>query len=192
MRTARGIAQLVMALAGGLSAAGCGTEAGGPAAGGPVFNALPPDPIPPVREARSLVGIPPCRLFTQQQLTTNRIDLPGHAEEAAGFAGCEWRDSAYTREIKIIPDPSNDVLHHAYANRAIFAVFEITQVAGHPAIRTKENVDGKSCDFRVATAERQTFTLRFTSLRHGAEEPCGPAKALAADVVGNLPPLKGR
>jgi hypothetical protein len=36
-------------------------------------------------------------------------------------------------------------------------VFELTQVVGHPAIRTKNNVDGTSCFFRVSAAERQTY-----------------------------------
>ena len=47
---------------------------------------------------------------------------------------------------------------------------------------------------RVARGEAkagQTFTLRFTSLRQGLEEPCGPARELAEAVLANLPPLKG-
>lgn len=192
MRLVLSAVMAVMTLSASWSLASCSTGSDAPAGDDSVSDAAPTDPIPPVREARSLAGIPPCQLFTQQQLVANRIDLPGRPEQSAGFPACEWRDSAYTREIKIVPDVENDVLSNTYARRAIFAVFEITAVAGHPAIRTKENVDGKSCDFRVAAAERQTFTLRFTSLREGREEPCGPAAALAADVVRNLPPLKGR
>jgi hypothetical protein len=67
----------------------------------------------------------------------------------------------------------------------------VTQVAGQPAIRTKDDVDGTSCYFRVAAADTQTLIVRFTLLRQGREDPCGPAEAFAETVIGNLPPLKG-
>ncbi len=98
---------------------------------------------------------------------------------------------AHTREISVFVNIGPDVLHNVYAQRETFAIFEITKIAGNPAIRTKDNVDGASCTFRVAAAQMQAFTLTFTSLRQGLEEPCGPARALAESVMGNLPPLKG-
>ncbi len=88
-------------------------------------------------------------------------------------------------------DIGPDVLHNNYAQRGEYPVFEITQVAGHPAIRTKNLVNGTSCHFVVAAAEKQTLNVRFTSLRQGLEEPCGPARALAEAVIGNLPPRTG-
>lgn len=87
-------------------------------------------------------------------------------------------------------DIGPDVLHNIYAQRATFPVFEVILVAGHPAIRSKDVANGPSCEIQVAAAERQTLTLRFTSLGDGLEEPCGPARALAEDVMANLPPLK--
>jgi hypothetical protein len=118
------------------------------------------------------------------------MDLPAKTKSVLDAAGCEWDNKAHTREIRLYVDTTNDVLHNVYAQRATFPVFEVTQVAGHPAIRTKDLVDGTSCSFRVAAAERQTFVVEFTSLRQGLEEPCGPAKALAEAVITNLPPLK--
>ncbi len=150
----------------------------------------PADPIPVVRDPKNLAGTPPCQLLTPAQLAANRIDQPGQPKDVLGAPGCEWEDNAHTREIRIYVDVANDVLHNVYAKRATFRVFEITQVAGHPAIRTKNLVDGTSCFFRVAAAERQTVVVRFTSLGQGLEEPCGPAKALAETVMANLPPLK--
>jgi hypothetical protein len=104
--------------------------------------------------------------------------------------GCEWDNKAHAREITIYVDTTNDALHNVYAQRATFPVFDITQVAGHPAIRTKNNAAGTSCYIQVAAAERQTFVVRFTSLGDGLEEPCGPARSIAEDVMANLPPLK--
>ena len=88
-------------------------------------------------------------------------------------------------------DIGPDVLHNNYAQRDTYPVFEITQVSGHPAIRTKNLVNGTSCNFVVAAAEKQTLNVRFTSLRQGLEEPCGPARTLAEAVIGNLPPRAG-
>ena len=84
----------------------------------------------------------------------------------------------YSKDV--ISQRGNELFEHSIA----------AQVAGHPAIRTKNNVAATSCFFRVAAAQGQTFTLRFTSLRQGLEESCGPARALAEIVMSNLPPLK--
>jgi hypothetical protein len=147
----------------------------------------PAGPIPPVRDPKNLAGTPPCQLLTPAQLAANQMDLPAQTKNALDAAGCEWDNKAHTREITIYVDTTNDVLHNVYMQRTTYPVFEVT---GHPAIRTKNNAVDTSCYFRVAAAERQTLTLRFTSLGDGLEEPCGPAKALAQDVMANLPPLK--
>ncbi len=181
----------LVAVLGGAGLAGCSA---GPPGGGtlpaPSASAAA-DPIPPLREPKDLAGTPVCALFTPAQLTANRIDLPPRPNDVNGDPGCVWTDRAHTREIGIYTDLKYDVLHNVYAQRATFPVFEVTEVAGHPAIRTKDLVNGTSCAFRVAAAPRQTLVIDFTSLREGLEEPCGPAKALAADVIGNLPPGKG-
>ncbi len=183
---------VVLALAGAL--AGC--SAGGPQPTGPgtapaSSASAPADPIPPVRDPKNLAGKPVCQLLTPAQLAANRIDLPAQLKDVGGAPGCEWGDKEHTREIRDYVDTINDALHNVYARRATFPVFEVTQVAGYPAIRTKDLMQGTSCTFEVAVAERQTFTVEFTSLRQGLEEPCGPARAIAEDVLANLPPLKG-
>lgn len=190
MRPVSAVLTLAAVLA-GIGLAGCSAGPAGSSAP-PVSSAsAPADPIPPLRDVRDLAGTPVCALFTPAQLTATRIDLPARPKDVNGDAGCVWIDRAHTREISIFTNLKYDVLHNVYAQRATFPVFEVTDVAGHPAIRTKDNVNGTSCFFRVAVAERQTLTLRFTSLGDGREEPCGPAKALAATVIGNLPPGQG-
>ncbi|MGH3683629.1 MAG: DUF3558 domain-containing protein [Pseudonocardiaceae bacterium] len=178
---------VLAALAAGCSAGGTQPAGAAPASSGGASAS----PIPPVRDPKNLAGTPPCQLLTPAQLAANRIDLPGKANDVLGAPGCVWKDMAHTREIRIYADLKYDVLPNVYAQRATFPVFEFTQVAGHPAIRTKDNVDATNCIFRVAAAPRQTLVVGFTSLRQGLEEPCGPAKALAEAVMVNLPPLKG-
>ncbi|HSL07047.1 MAG TPA: DUF3558 domain-containing protein [Pseudonocardiaceae bacterium] len=185
---------VLVALALAAVLAGC-SAGGGPPTGADATPAsaasAPAGPIPPVRNPKNLAGILPCLLFTPAQLEAHRIDQPGRPKDVLGSPGCEWGDRARTREIRIFVDLGNDVLHNVYAKRETFPLLEVTQVAGYPAIRTKSDVDGSTCYFRVAAAERQTLVLGFTSLRPGGEEPCRLAKALAEVVIGNLPPLTG-
>lgn len=188
MRVALAVLALVAASAG--CSAGNGPPDGAEAAPGSSTRA-PDDPIPPVRNPKNLTAIQPCLLLTPAQLEVNRIDQPGQPKDVLGSTGCGWSDKARTREFAVFVDIGNDVLRNVYSQRDSIPVFEVTQLAGLPAIRTKDDVDGASCYFRVAAAETQTLIVRFTSLRSGREDPCGPAKAFAETVIGNLPPLKG-
>jgi hypothetical protein len=183
---------VVLALAALLAGCSAGSPQPAPTGAAPAPSASAPiDPIPPVRDPKNLAGTPPCQLLTLAQLANNQMDLPAQTKNVLDAPGCEWGNKAHTREIRIYVDTTNDVLHNVFAQRASFPVFEVAQVAGHPAIRTKNNAAATSCTFRVGAAERQTFVVDFTSLRQGLEEPCAPARALAEDVMANLPPLKG-
>jgi hypothetical protein len=149
------------------------------------------DPIPPVRNPRNLTAIPPCLLITPTQLDTQRIDQPGTPKNLLGNTGCAWSDKAHTREFAAFVDLGNDVLRNVYSQRNNIPVFEVTDVAGMPAIRTKDDVDGTSCYYRVAVADTQTLIVRYTSQRQSREDPCAAAKLFTATVIGNLPPLNG-
>lgn len=149
------------------------------------------DPIPPVRNPKNLTAIPPCLLVTPTQLDANRIDQPGEPKDALGSGGCEWTDKAHTREFAVFVDIGNDVLRNVYSQRDSIPILEVTQVAGQPAIRTKDAANSTSCYFRVAAADSQTLIVRYTSLGPRREDPCVPAKAFAETVIGNLPPLTG-
>ena len=165
-------------------------DAGADAASGSSASA-PDDPIQPVRNPKDLAAIQPCLLLTPAQLEANLIDQPGQPKDLLGNTGCQWSDKARTREFAVFVDIGNDVLRNVYSERETIPVLEVTQVAGQPAIRTKDDVHGTSCYFRVAAAEMQTLIVRFTSLRRDHGDPCGPAKVFAETVIGNLPPLKG-
>ncbi|MGH3868955.1 MAG: DUF3558 domain-containing protein [Pseudonocardiaceae bacterium] len=182
----------VLALVAVLSSCSAGSRrpADADAASGASASA-PDDPIQPVRNPKDLAAIQPCLLLTAAQLEANRIDQPGQPKDVLGSTGCQWSDKARTREFALFVDIGNDVLRNVYSQRDTIPVLEVTQVAGQPAIRTKDDVHGTSCYFRVAAADTQTLIVRFTSLRQDRGDPCGPAKAFAETVIGNLPPLKG-
>src|SRR5581483_6671591 len=128
------------------------------------------DPIPPVRNPRNLTAIQPCLLVMPAQLDTNRIDQPGTPKNVLGNTGCEWTDKARTREFALFVDIGNDVLGNVYSQRNNIPVFEVTEVGGLPAIRTKDEVDGTSCYYRVAVSDNQTLIVRYTSLRPSRED----------------------
>ncbi|MDQ3762946.1 MAG: DUF3558 domain-containing protein [Actinomycetota bacterium] len=188
MRVVTAVLMLVAVVAG--CSAGNGQPDDAEAAPEPSFRA-PDDPIRPVQNPKNLAAIQPCLLLTPVQLEINRIDQPGRPKDVLGNTGCEWDDKARTRQFAVFIDIGNDVLGNVYSQRSAFPVFEVTQVASQPAIRTKDSVDGTSCYFRVAVADTQTLIVRFTLLRQGREDPCGPAKMVAEAVIGNLPPLTG-
>lgn len=174
--------------------AGCSSSGGPPDDAAAAASAAEParaadDPIPPVRNPRNLTAIQPCLLLTPAQLEINRIDQPGQPKSVVGNTGCDWTDKAHTRQFVVFVDIGNDVLHNVYSQRETIPVFEMTEVAGLPAIRTKDDVNGTTCYFRVATSEAQTLIVRFTSLVPARLDPCPPAKLFAETVIGNLPPL---
>jgi Protein of unknown function (DUF3558) len=177
--------------------AGCSSGGGQPGdsdmtLGAPASSARSSDdPIPPVRNPRNLTAIQPCLLVMPAQLDTNRIDQPGTPKNVLGNTGCEWTDKAHTREFAIFVDIGNDVLRNVYSQRNNIPVFEVTEVGGLPAIRTKDDVDGTSCYYRVAVSDSQTLIARYTSLRPSRDDPCVPAKLFTETVISNLPPLNG-
>lgn len=182
------VALVLAAVLAGCSAGGSSPTGASAVPAAPVR--APADPIPAVRNPKNLADTPPCQLLTPVQLAANRIDQPGQPKDVRDAPGCQWDNKAHTREINIFVNVGTDVLHNVYASRKIFAVFEVTRIAGYPAIRTKDLAQGTSCFFRVAATQTQTLNLRFTSLGQGLEEPCGRARALAETVMANLPPLK--
>jgi len=147
------------------------------------------DPIPPVRNPKNLIAIQPCLLVTPTQLDTHRIDQPGTPKNVLGNTGCEWSDKAHTRQFAAFVDIGNDVLRNVYSQRNNIPVFEVTDVAGMPAIRTKDDLNGTSCYYRVAVADTQTLIVRYTSQRQSREDPCAAAKLFTQTIIGNLPPL---
>ena len=183
-----------------LVTAGCGS--GTSAAPVPAQPSPAPaaGPIPPVNHPRDVAAMArrPCELLTAQQATGFGFDLP--PEESDGLFGtldCQWskttREQQLVRSVDLTMFTNNPTLEVAYSrDHRGLPFFELTEVAGYPAIVTRTNADIAHCDIDVKAAERQSFTVLYQSeeqaLKNNPQESCEVGKQIAAAVLMNLPP----
>jgi hypothetical protein len=182
-----------------LVAAGCGsgTNAGAaPAQPGPGPAA---SPIPPVKNPRDVAAMArrPCELLTAKQATGFGFDLP--PEELDGLLGtlrCKWtrttREQELVRTLDVSIFTNNPTLEVVYSkDHRGLPFFELTEVAGYPAIVTRTNADIARCDIDIKAAERQSVTVIYHSeeqvLKNNPQQSCEVGKQIAAAVLMNLP-----
>jgi hypothetical protein len=140
----------------------------------------------------------PCELLTSQQATGFGFDLP--PEELDGLFGtlrCKWtrttRAQERVRTLDITMFTNNPTLEVAYSrDHRGLPFFELTEVAGYPAIVTRTNAGIAHCDIDVKVAERQSVTVLYQSeeqaLKNNPQESCEVGKQIAAAALMNLPP----
>jgi hypothetical protein len=181
-------------------AVGCGSSTG--AAPAPVQPSSAPaaSPIPPVQNPRDVAAMArrPCELLTEQQATAFGFDLPpAESDGLFGTLDCQWRKTTRSRQLVRSVDltmfTNNPTLEVAYSrDHRGLPFFELTEIAGYPAIVTRTNADIAHCDIDVKAAERQSFTVLYQSeeqaLRNNPQESCEVGKQIAAAVLMNLPP----
>jgi len=156
-------------------------------------------PIPPVKNPRDVAAMArrPCELLTAQQATGFGFDLP--PKELDGLLGtlrCKWtrttREQELVRTLDVTMFTNNPTLEVAYSreHRGL-PFFELTEVAGYPAIVTRTNADIAACDIDIKAAERQSVTVLYQSdepaLKNNPQQSCEVGKKIAAAVVLNLP-----
>jgi hypothetical protein len=195
--TARYLASVVVA-GSMIVAAGCG--GGKYAAPAPPSPAPASSPIPPVKNPRDVAAMArrPCALLTSQQATRFGFDLP--PQELDGLFStldCRWskttREQELVRSLIISMFTNNPTLEVAYSrDHRSLPFFELTQIAGYPAIITRTNADIAVCDIDVKAAERQSVTVIYQSeeqaLKNNPQQSCEVGKQIAAAVLMNLPP----
>ncbi|MGI9063211.1 MAG: hypothetical protein ACR2FQ_05270, partial [Pseudonocardiaceae bacterium] len=81
-----------------------------------------------------------------------------------------------------------DALSNLYLQRESYAVFELIDVAGHPAVLTQNIAGGTRCSLVVGAAERQSLDVDFTTIGTGTALPCPEAERVAEVILGNLSP----
>ncbi|MGH3779118.1 MAG: DUF3558 domain-containing protein [Pseudonocardiaceae bacterium] len=180
--------------------AGCGSGTGaGPQAVRP--SATPAaSPIPPVKNPRDVAAMArrPCELLTAPQATGFGFDLP--PKELDGLLGtlrCKWtrttREQELVRTLDVTMFTNNPTLEVTYSrDHRGLPFFELTEIAGYPAIVTRTNADIARCDIDIKAAERQSVTVIYQSeeqaLKNNPQQSCEVGKKIAAAVVLNLPP----
>lgn len=183
-----------------LVAAACGSDTSAAPVPAQPSPAPAASPIPPVNHPRDVAAMArrPCELLTAQQATGFGFNLP--PEESDGLFGtldCQWskttREQQLVRSLDITMFTNNPTLEVAYSrDHRGLPFFELTEVAGYPAIVTRTNADIAHCDIDVKAAERQSVTVTYHSeeqaLRNNPQQSCEVGKQIAAAVLMNLPP----
>ncbi|MGH3527713.1 MAG: DUF3558 family protein, partial [Pseudonocardiaceae bacterium] len=161
----------VVAVGSVVVAAGCGSGTGAAPEPAQVSPAPAASPIPPVKNPRDVAAMArrPCELLTSQQATGFGFDLPpAELDGLLGTLRCKWtrttREQELVRTLDISMFTNNPTLEVVYSkdNRGL-PFFELTQIAGYPAIITRTNADIARCDIDIKAAERQSVTVIYHS-----------------------------
>lgn len=176
-----------------LAACGANTSAT-PEPVGP--NPTRADPIPPVNDPRDVTAMArrPCELLTASQATEFGLDVPPQQLDGLfGTLRCKWtsttRDRQIVRTVDVTMFTNNPTLEVAYRKNQSRPFFELTEIAGYPAIVTRTNADLPSCDIDLKVAERQSVTVIYDSKEFDSnpQQSCEVGKQVAAAVVMNVP-----
>jgi hypothetical protein len=175
---------------------GCGAGTGATPAPAQSSSVQSASPIPPVKNPRDVAALArrPCELLTAQQVKEFGLGLPPRQYNAAlGNLGCEWstmsRQQDTIRKVQIDTFTDNLTLEVVYNKYRNLPFFQLSDVAGYPAIATRTNADLPICDIDVKPAERQSFTLTYESedFKSNPQQSCEVGKQVAAAVLMNLP-----
>ena len=155
--------------------------------------------IPPVKNPRDVAALArqPCKLLTAQQAAGFELDLPPkQLDGVLGNLNCEWtsitREREMLRQVIISTFTNNPTLEVSYDREHDRPFFELTEIAGYPAIVTRSNPDLPHCDIDVKPAERQSVSVSYDSkvFNSNPQQACVVGRQVAAAVLMNLP-LKG-
>lgn len=177
--------------------AGCSTSAGAPPEAARSTPAQAASPIPPVKNPRDVAAMArrTCELLTPQQAKGFGLDLPPEQRDGLfGTLDCEWmhrtREREILRTVNVSLFTNNPTLEVAYSQDRGLPFFELTEIAGYPAIVTRTNADQAICDIEVKPAERQSVSVTYYTKesKNNPQQSCEVGKQVAAAVLMNLPP----
>jgi len=138
----------------------------------------------------------PCDLLTASQATGFQLDLP--ADQLTGLHGtlrCMWTTTTspahnIVRMLDVSLSVNNPSFEVAYSRDRGFPFFEVTDIAGYPAIVTMVNANLPICTVKVKVAEQQSISVAYEdkSLDKDQRQSCDIDKRVAAAVLTNVPP----
>jgi hypothetical protein len=138
----------------------------------------------------------PCDVLTPQQATGFRLDLPG--DQLTGLHGtlrCQWTTTTgsargIVRMVDVSLSADNSAFEAAYSRDRGLAFFELTDIAGDPAIVTRTNPNLPICTVKIKVAEQQGISVDYEdkALNKNPQQSCEVGKRVAAAVLTNVPP----
>jgi hypothetical protein len=186
----------VIACGSSIMLAGCAAGIGSSPTPGPSPTQAA-SPIPSVKNPRDVAAMArrPCELLTSQQATAFGLDLPPKQRDGLlGTLDCKWtrttREREVTRTVDLSMFTNNPTLETGYTQDQNRPSFELTEIAGYPALVSRPLMDEPICDIDVKAAERQSVSLTYESeeLKNNPQLACEVGKKVAAAVLMNLPP----
>lgn len=151
----------------------------------------PPRFAPSVTDPRDARGIGECDLLTSAQLDELGLVAETARPRVSGAARvCSWayEGGKNSAGLQIATDRTIPGLDGIYMQRAGFALFEPTTVAGHPGFRA-DQAEGDGCTLYIAIADYQLLAAAGNGLGEPLPDPCAPSRRMAEMILSNLPPL---
>lgn len=91
--------------------------------------------------------------------------------------------------IQVLADSKIAALDNVYIVRDTLAVFEPTEVSGHPAVHA-ERTGMAGCVIYTAVSDYQAVATATNLAGRKLAEPCAGARRMAEMILSNLPPLR--
>ncbi len=162
------IIRLLVGVATVLVAAGCATEA-----------APSVTTVPPVESPKGLVGIDPCALLDDAELTTLGLGAGVPGQDELG-ANCRW-DGDRAASAQLTAFTSGAGLSDLTEERD--STTNRVRLLGYPALETF-TARGEFCRYDVGVAQDQAIVA---TMREGDPDSCTALQELLTVVIGRLP-----
>jgi hypothetical protein len=181
-----------------IALASCGTGTGTPpqpSRSSPTQAAA--SPIPPVKNPRDVAAIAhrTCDLLTPQQAKNFGLDVPPAPSDGPfGTQYCVWQnitsDGLMTKRLSISVTTNNPTLEVSYNQYRSRPDFNLSEIAGYPALISRSNANLPSCDIDIKLADRQSVSIAYIARDFSSNpaQSCVAAKQIMAAVVMNVPP----
>lgn len=153
-------------------------------------------PIPPVSNPRDVAAVAhrTCDLLAPQQAKGFGLEVPPTPSDGLfNTVYCVWvsatRDGLMVKRLGVSVMTNNPTLEVAYDHDRGRGSFELTQIAGYPALVSRPNTALPGCDVDIKLAERQSVSINYDSKEFNSDpqRSCEVAKQVAAAVVVNVP-----
>lgn len=147
---------------------------------------------PQVKVPLDARGFTACSLLTPAQLAKLNLDAStARPMSNSSVESCAWsymNDPGNVGGVQLSTHPTLPALDGIYLLRGTTAVFEPTEIAGHPAVRADSG--GAFCMIYVGIADYQGVAVGADAAGRPRADACAPSRRMAEMILSNLPPLR--